>query len=69
MLDCDLAIERDPKGFAAWLNRGSVLCKLLSVEERINNCAGPLTSHHLLSYLLHGLTWYTRYCSNFNKVT
>ena len=49
--DCDLAIERDPKEFAAWFNRGNALA-------RLQDYGGALDSYRTAADLAPGIAGY-----------
>ncbi|DBA96166.1 hypothetical protein WJX77_001862 [Trebouxia sp. C0004] len=49
--DCDLAIERDPKEFAAWFNRGNALARLQDYN-------GALDSYRTAADLAPGIAGY-----------
>jgi len=49
--DCELAIERDPKEFAAWFNRGNALA-------RLQDYGGALDSYRTAADLAPGIAGY-----------
>ena len=49
--DCNLAIERDPKEFAAWFNRGNALA-------RLQDYGGALDSYRKAADLAPGIAGY-----------
>lgn len=49
--DCNEAIERDPKEFAAWYNRGNALA-------RLEDYAGALDSYRMAADLAPGIAGY-----------
>ena len=51
MQDCDQAIERDPKEFAAWFNRGNALA-------RLHDYRGALESYRTAADLAPGIAGY-----------
>ena len=49
--DCNEAIERDPKEFAAWFNKGNALA-------RLHDYSGALESYKKAADLAHGIAGY-----------
>ena len=49
--DCNQAIERDPKEFAAWFNKGNALA-------RLQDFAGALESYRTAADLAPGIAGY-----------